>query len=482
MSEAAFLLIILCVLVLPVKGQPWWGSGTEGDPYLIEDADDMQAIGTDWSYWGAHFKLINDINLAGFTGNQFNIIGTGWDHPFTGVFDGNGYKIYNFRYGPIASDDHVGIFGMVGNVNGAGGEIKNLGLIDPNIDVLTFTTGGLAGRLVQGVMSRCYVEGGSVSGDGFVGGLVGSSGYVNAEITNCYANASVSGDWPVGGLLGSNDGTVSDCYATGNVVGNSRIGGLVGGNEEYGPVSNCYATGTVQGADETGGLAGRNWGGTISNCYATGNVSGDSDTGGLVGQNSGANGHTATISNSYAVGDVDGYFNAGGLVGCNVGFLDPGEVTHCYSVGAISGDTGIGGLIGHSFAGSVVDSFWDEDTSNQGNSAGGTPKPTSQMQTESTFTNAGWDFAKEAGNGADDYWTICDGQDYPRLKWQFLKPDFDICVEGVDWKDFAYFANFWLDQPCEAANDYCYTADLDGKGSVDANDLAIVSDFWLEGV
>ena len=83
LSEVAFLLIILCILVLPAKGQPWSGSGTEGDPYLIEDADDMQAIGADWSYWGAHFKLTNDINLAGFTGNQFNIIGTGWDYPFT---------------------------------------------------------------------------------------------------------------------------------------------------------------------------------------------------------------------------------------------------------------------------------------------------------------------------------------------------------------------------------------------------------------
>jgi hypothetical protein len=478
----ALVLITLCIVVLPAKGQPWSGSGTEGDPYLIEDANDMQAIGADWSYWGAHFKLTNDINLAGFTGDQYNIIGTGWDHPFTGVFDGDGYKIYNFSYGPISSDDYVGIFGMVGNVSGGSGEIKNVGLIDPNVDVSAFMTGGLAGRLVQGVMSECYVEGGSVSGNRTVGGLVGSCGFISAEITNCYASTSVLGDWPVGGLLGSNDGTVSDCHARGNVVGNSRTGGLVGGNEEYGSVLNCYATGSVEAPDSTGGLAGRNWGGTISNCYATGNVSGDTDTGGLVGQNSGANGYTATISNSYAVGDVTGSYDTGGLVGANVGFLDPGEITNCYSVGGVSGDTHIGGLIGRNLAGSVVDSFWDVNSSGQGSSEGGTPKATSQMQTESTFTNAGWDFAKEAGNGADDYWTICDGQDYPRLTWQFVPPDFDICVEGIDWKDFAYFANFWLDQPCEAANDYCYTADLDGKGSVDANDLAMMCGFWLEGL
>jgi hypothetical protein len=445
------------------------GNGTEATPYLIRTSCQMNAIGADSNDWDAHFKLMADIDLGGYTGADFNIIGSGWDEPFTGVFDGNGYKIYNFSYGPIASDSYVGIFGMV---YGANAEIKNLGLINPNIDVGAFMTGGLVGRLVQGIMSGCYVEGGSVTGDGFVGALAGGSGFVNATISNCYAKTSVSGDWPVGGLVGMNNGTVSDCYATGNVVGNSRIGGLVGANEELAIVSHSYASGIIQGADDAGGLAGRNWGGTISNCYATGNVSGDSSTGGLVGQNAGANGYTATISNSYAVGDVTGYYNAGGLVGWNVGFLDPAEITNCYSVGGVSGDTSIGGLIGANLAGSVVDSFWDKTTSGQESSSGGTPKTTTEMQTENTFTDAGWDFVGEVINGPNDIWDICEGTNYPKFVWQIPAADF-VCPDGVEMRDFAVLGTQWQLEELSAD-----VAPDGGDGFVNLLDWVIFADGW----
>ena len=445
---------------------------------MISTAEQLQSLGGNINDWNKNFKLVNDIDLSGYTGADFNIIGSGWDEPFAGVFDGNGCKIYNFSYGPVASDSYVGIFGMVYGFNA---EIKNLGLINPSVDVGAFMTGALVGRLVRGVMSGCYVEGGSVSGDGHVGGLVGDSGYFNAEIINCYANTSVSGDWPVGGLVGGNDGTVSNCYATGNVVGNSRTGGLVGANEELALVSHSYASGIIQGTDDAGGLAGRNWGGTISNCYATGNVSGNSATGGLVGQNSGANGYTATISNSYAIGDVTGYYQAGGLTGWNVGFLDPAEIINCYSVGSVSGDTSIGGLIGGNMLGSAVDSFWDKTTSGQSSSAGGTGKITSEMQMESTFTSAGWDFVGEDDNGTEYIWRLCvDGTDYPKLSWQFLSGDF-LCSDGVNFIDYSFLAGHWLEDTCAGSND-CEGSDLDQSGAVDINDIKILGDNWLAGV
>jgi len=40
------------------------------------------------------------------------------------------------------------------------------------------------------------------------------------------------------------------------------------------------------------------------------------------------------------------------------------------------------------------------------------------MQTESTFTDAGWDFVAETENGTEDIWWILEGQDYPRLTWE----------------------------------------------------------------
>jgi hypothetical protein len=43
----------------------------------------------------------------------------------------------------------------------------------------------------------------------------------------------------------------------------------------------------------------------------------------------------------------------------------------------------------------------------------------------STFIDTGWDFADEIENGTEDIWRIDEGQDYPRLSWQFNIVDFN---------------------------------------------------------
>ena len=40
------------------------------------------------------------------------------------------------------------------------------------------------------------------------------------------------------------------------------------------------------------------------------------------------------------------------------------------------------------------------------------------MQTQSTYTDAGWDFFGESDNGTEDIWWIVEGQDYPQLTWE----------------------------------------------------------------
>jgi hypothetical protein len=45
-----FGVFVLCAFFSVANGAPWAGSGVEGDPYLIYDANDMQAIGAD-SNW-----------------------------------------------------------------------------------------------------------------------------------------------------------------------------------------------------------------------------------------------------------------------------------------------------------------------------------------------------------------------------------------------------------------------------------------------
>ncbi len=253
------------------------GSGEPSDPYLIYTTEQFNTIGLIRCIWDKHFLLCANIDLAGFTGTSFNIIGTDFDNPFTGVFDGNGHKISNFSY--TSSDtDSVGLFGYVT------GEINNFGLIYPYVDAGTCGgVGSLVGWLINGTINACYAEEASVSGRYWVGGLVGRNG---GTITNCYSTASVSGTgWDAGGLVGQNDATISNCYSTVSVSGNKYVGGLLG--ENCGIIIDCYSEGVVSGTTNVGGLAGRNYYGIISNSYSTASVSGKTNVGGLMGANYG---------------------------------------------------------------------------------------------------------------------------------------------------------------------------------------------------
>jgi len=52
-----------------------------------------------------------------------------------------------------------------------------------------------------------------------------------------------------------------------------------------------------------------------------------------------------------------------------------------------------------------------------------------------------------------------------------------LCI--VNLEDFATFAAFWLDGPCNEANDWCYGADLNHADDVDISDLIFLAGEWL---
>ena len=56
-----FVVVLVCLISRSGYGQPWLGSGDANDPYQIWTAEDMQAIGADANYWGAHFELMADV-------------------------------------------------------------------------------------------------------------------------------------------------------------------------------------------------------------------------------------------------------------------------------------------------------------------------------------------------------------------------------------------------------------------------------------
>ena len=225
-------------------------------------------------------------------------------------------------------------------------------------------------------------------------------------------------------------------------------------------------------------LLGQTPSGRIDNCYSTGSVEGITDVGGLVGWIS----HDGTITNCYSTGSVSGMGGVGGLVGIN----DDGSVSVCYSTSDVNGVEYVGGLVGGN-SGSVSYCFWDIYTQthgvtgsigqNDGTATNVAGLPTAQMQTRSTFTDAGWDFVGETINGPNDIWTIHDTVDYPKFVWELVN---FIGWDGVDFRDYSFFANHWLDSNCGGAND-CDGADLDFSDKVDGADLKIFCDHWLEG-
>jgi len=399
LGMAALVVVLSCASICFGKYSD--GDGSEEKPYRIATAEDMNQIGANPNDWDAHFVMVNDINLAEYTGTEFNIIGNTLT-PFTGVFDGNGHAVLNFTY----HSNDTGTVGLFGYVYHWKAKIKDLILIDPDVSAGEYNVGALAGTLTDGTIANCAVEGGSISGYSGVGGLVGEN---NDKILNCYASSNVWGNGGIGGLVGSNSGVIFNCYASGSVSGNDCIGGLVGG-VGMGSVSNCYATGRVSGNSHVGGLVGMSMWGTISNCYASGSVSGTSVT---------------------------------------------------------------GGLIGHYWYGTISTSFWDIESTGQSSSAGGEGKTTAQMMTKSTFTNVGWDFV--------DIWDLtCEGMNYPRFIWQITPVDY-LCPDGVNFIDYSFFAGHWMDVNCPDSND-CNGCDLDFSYMVDANDLNIFCDHWLEGL
>jgi hypothetical protein len=167
-------------------------------------------------------------------------------------------------------------------------------------------------------------------------GHVGSHGVIkNLGIVN----SSVSFEHLVGGLAGNNDGTISNCFFSGSVLGIFGVGGLAGKNS--GMITDCYAIGSIEGGFSCGGLVGLSEnGGAIINCYA---VEKEPENKFL------------DVLTSYKNGDA------------LIGYKDDGE-----------------------WIGTVQNSYYNSEASEQGDTEKGEGKTAEQMRNKNTY--ADWDF------------------------------------------------------------------------------------------
>ena len=368
-----------------ISSQAMAGSGTETDPYQVENLchlRDMEASPQ------SHYVQIKDIDATTMT--------HGWKDGFapikgfSGTYDGNGYKISNLKVSATAGEfENTGLFGEL-----QGGLLKRVKLVNFS------TNGGVNVGSLVGLNDRGTIEGsmvdGKVDGGKTIGGLVGLNrgGVIRNSTSTVRVGKNSRNTWVSGGLVGQNDGgTIVGSHARGAVTGGNQVGGLVGKNrgsvtssDAIGDVTGTHASGRgyvgglvgwhlggtisgsytesyvvgaapgigglvgvnearivsshalrqVRGKNKVGGLVGENWG-SISDSYTWSTVSGDSQVGGLVGMNL----KNASIVSSHSKGQVRGKNRVGGLVGENWG-----SISDSYTWSAVSGDSQIGGLVG----------------------------------------------------------------------------------------------------------------------------------------
>jgi hypothetical protein len=357
------------------------GEGTVEDPYQIATSEQFLALGYGWPWFDRHFVLVADVDVSAVDANNMAPIGT-LAIPFSGVFDGNHHTISGFRLSS-PHENHVGMFGRIG----VEGVVKNVAVLASEVQGLT-DVGILAGYN-NGAILTCHTEG-RVCGDTGVGGMLAVND-VNGTAVSCTSNAELVGNESVGGLVSRNYGSINASCSLGVVT---AFGGAAGGfvNTNVGVILSSCTYATVRGSyvggfaewNGVGILAGRTQIGEVLDCYCVGVVEEAQSAGGFIDSNSGIIRRCYSASQVHSVGKARGF--------------------------AVSHDSS------DYYESLIEDCYWDVQTSGIATSAAGEGRTSEQMRQQATFS--GWDF--------ENTWTICEGQDYPRLQWEGVE-----CEDGL---------------------------------------------------
>lgn len=351
-----------------------------------------------------NYTLANDIDM---TGQSWNPVGGGYLprpigglfdillNPFTGNFDGQGFKISNLVYDDTVPDTtRAGLFGAVGVVSRF-----NLAYEIPTIQNLTMESCQLTaavagaisgdtwvGSLLNIVISNCLVSSssgaGGVSGSlerpsnfdsiaenisvinttisGTEVGLVFS--YCEGVIKNCTVQGTLTGDNYLGGLCSDCEGaTITDCQVTvtlnPTVNGGNYFAGLIA-NDEDSMIYNCSTFITLSSSLENifycAGFIGNLEGTEINKCFCEGTITllgiSSSYLGGFAG-----NVLNPIITNCYSrvvIVSPNAQYSAGFIA--NLGSNSDGFILqNCYASGNVSGDSYVAGFVAN-YSGTIV--------------------------------------------------------------------------------------------------------------------------------
>lgn len=364
-----FMMSISTICSAQFSGQ---GSGTEKDPYLVSNADELFEVRNDLS---AYYKQVEDIDLGPWIKDDnpvqgWNPIGTE-NTPFTGVYDGNRKKIFNL-YINKPNNDNIGLFGYAISAN-----LKNIELVNSKVIgrynvaiLLGIPYGGFVDRPITKVYNcSCII--GEVKGDYNIGSITG--GFYDGEFSGNVSFCSLEGKGDIGGIVGRFQGScdVKDNLFCGEINcktkngGETRIGGIIGSADvngsHYEILRNVFV-GNIHCTSNANGIIGYNYNTQFHNnvCIAD----------------------TIAASSAYAIGTTGNNYSSSNIV-----YIKDGKVT----------------------------AFDD-------NSLNGTQYGLKTLKKRTTYEGMGFDFSSQ--------WQIDEGQSYPYMIYQSNRPIVNAFVCG----------------------------------------------------
>ncbi|MBN2612966.1 MAG: T9SS type A sorting domain-containing protein [Bacteroidales bacterium] len=382
-----FLLFLFVSNVLNSLAQtpapPSAGDGSAGNPYQINSIENFHWLRQNVSEYNKYFLQTADIDASPTSGWNAGAgllpIGSPTNR-FKGHYDGNGFVIDGLYINSTASA--VALFGYCDSA-----AIMNLGLTNADITGNIYVGGFVGASYGTTHIENCFITG-TVTGASYVGGFAANI-YGETLIKNCHSECSVTGSNTVGGFVSQCSAVIENSYCSGEVTGSHTIGGFSAYNNQ-GLIEECYSATIENGDSLLGGFVGFNYYSTIKNCYSTGNCYLYSNfdtinTGGFCGLNT-----FSAIENCYL---------AGGLYRDILITI----MAVRYDNWFVGNETGVNTLNGNFVlwpaAGTII--------------LGASCKTIEEMQADSTFTNALWNF--------DTVWVMSsklayDG--YPHLQWE----------------------------------------------------------------
>ena len=263
------------------------GTGSVNDPYLVEDAQDLDAVRNDLE---AYYRQVQNIDLSMY--GNFTTIGSwyGGSPLFFGVYDGDNYIIEGLtqvgHLPPPFTHEERGLFGATG-----AGVLENIRLSNVTINAEVDAVGALVGTVMATTIKNVRIDGVYVEAEALVGGLAGHCYGANIELVSV-TNAEITANGGYGifggltgwaGLLAGGGPTfIKNCYVRGDLkqagdidVFPPEVAGFANWLEHGGIIENCYSACTLISTGDKYGFAGYVLEDSeVRNCYYDGTLAG----------------------------------------------------------------------------------------------------------------------------------------------------------------------------------------------------------------